>query len=111
GSAENTWRTEFVLTRVGREKKGTKRGPVGNCITNEHTLCFNYDDYSVLYDHKREGMEQSFLVKKKPAGPGILQIALRLEGDLEARLGQGNQLFLYRAGHPQDIQLTYDQLI
>jgi Secretion system C-terminal sorting domain/FG-GAP repeat len=110
GSDKNVWRTQFVLTGWGRGGNVRNSGLVAAINTSDHVVRMDYRDYSVTYDNERPGMEQCFLLPKKPSGTGRLEIVTELKGDLASRLGKDGQLLLYTAGHPDDIKLTYDQL-
>lgn len=110
GSSKDTWQTRFVLEGIGREGKLIRQQLVKAIQTDDHSLQMNYKDYSVLYNNEKAGMEQSFLLRKRPAGNHALRIALELQGDLSARIDNDNALVLSTTGHPNDVKLMYDQL-
>ena len=108
GSDKGVWRTNFTLEGIGRKDR-LHTSPLRHASTTEdYSLQFDHKDYVVTYDNRRPGMEQSFIVKHRPAGHSELQIVLGLQGDLQATMGKGDQLLLYKAGHPQDVKLAYD---
>ncbi|HEY4060882.1 MAG TPA: T9SS type A sorting domain-containing protein [Puia sp.] len=110
GSTKNTWQTRFLLTGIGRNGRLCRQPLLGTSRTGDHSLQYDHKEYAVLYDNEKPGMEQSFLLKERPAGAGPLQIVLGLQGDLDARIGSAGELLLFTAGHPQDLRLVYDQL-
>jgi FG-GAP repeat/Secretion system C-terminal sorting domain len=110
GSTKSVWEAQFLLEGVGR--RGLLQFPAAATPsrTGAHRLDFDYGDYAVLYDNEKPGMEQSFLVKKRPAGEGALHIVLQIGGDLDAKVGADDALLLSARGNPEDTHLVYDQL-
>lgn len=110
GSVRNIWQAQFLLAGIGRE--GRLRHPqlIRASQKGDHLLRMDHGDYAVLYDNEKAGMEQSFLIRKRPAGKSSLQVVLKLESGLDARISGKNTLQLYTAGHPEDVKLVYDQL-
>src|SRR5258708_830272 len=110
GSTKRLWNTRFLLAGIGRKGKMHEQPLFHTSQTGDQTLQYDYRDYAIRYDNRKQGMEQSFIINKRPSGKKELQIAIGLEGDLEARLGDNNQLLLYTAGQPKEVKLVYDQL-
>jgi hypothetical protein len=110
GSAKGIWLTKFVLTGLGRKGNARNSDFVAAISTGDHSVRMDYCDYSITYDNEKPGMEQSFFLRKRPAGTGRLEIVMELKGDLASRIGKDGQLLLYTPGHPEDVKLTYDQL-
>jgi hypothetical protein len=110
GSTKGVWEAQFFLKGVGRQEALGLPGVAKASQTGAHRLNFDYGDYAVLYDNEKPGMEQSFLVRKRPAGDGKLRIVLQIGGDLDARVGAGDALRLSSKGDPGDTRLIYDRL-
>ncbi|MBS1663496.1 MAG: FG-GAP repeat protein, partial [Bacteroidetes bacterium] len=110
GSVNNIWQAQFLMAGIGREGRLRHSQMIKASQQGGHGLRMDHGDYAVLYDNQKAGMEQSFLIRKRPAGNSSLQVVLKLEGGLSARIGEGNALQLYTTGHPEDIKLVYDQL-
>jgi hypothetical protein len=110
GSTKGLWHVSFLFEGIGRKNKIHERPLLHAGQTTDQTLLYDYTDYTVRYDNWRQGMEQTFLINKRPSGKKELRIAIRLEGSLEARVGDKDQLLLYTPGHPEDVKLIYDQL-
>jgi hypothetical protein len=108
GSAKGIWRTHFIIEGIGRKDRLHTSSLLHVTRVGDRTLQYEHRDYVVTYDNRRQGMEQSFIIRKRPDGQNALQIILGLEGDLQAKMGKGDQLLLYRAGNPQDVKLAYD---
>jgi len=110
GSGKNIWQTRWLLTGMGREGQVNKPASAKCSRYYDHFLQFDYGDFAVTYDNEKPGMEQRFILKRRPSGTKPLEIVLDLDGDLEARIGAGNELLFFPAGHPQEVKLAYDQL-
>jgi hypothetical protein len=110
GSTKGVWEAQFLLEGIGRQ--GLLQLPLmaKTTQTSAHGLDFDYGDYAVLYNNEKPGMEQSFLVRKRPTGEGALRIVLKIGGDLDARVGAGDALQLSAKGNQKDTRLVYDQL-
>jgi hypothetical protein len=108
GSEKGIWRTHFIFEGIGRKDK-LHAAPLRQVSQmGDFAVQYDHNDYAITYDNRRQGMEQSFIVTKRPAGHSDLQIALGLGGDLQAKMGKGDQLLLCGGGHPQDVKLAYD---
>jgi hypothetical protein len=110
GSTKGIWNTRFLFSGIGRKGR-IRQMPLSHANQKgDQALQYDYRDYTITYDNRKQGMEQSFLIKKRPSGKKDLQIVIGLDGDLAARTGEDNQLVLYTPGHPSAIKLVYDQL-
>lgn len=109
GSTKGLWKEQFLFAGLGRGLSLRPAGAAHVSRTDEHRLDFDYGSYSVAYDHEKPGMEQAFVVRRRPAGSKPLCIALQLSGDLDAVVA-GDALRLSASGDPQDTRLAYDQL-
>lgn len=110
GSSKGLWQVRFLLSGIGRtEKLHTPAFQQANQL-NDHSIRYDYGTYAITYDNERKGMEQSFLLKERPAGRHSLQVVMDLKGDLAGRIDNQDRLLLYPQGHPQDVALVYDQL-
>lgn len=110
GSDKGLWHVSFLLQGIGRKNKTHESSLLHAGQATDKTLLYDYTDYTIRYDNERQGMEQTFLINKRPSGRKELQISIELEGGLDARTGDKDQLLLYTPGHPEDVKLVYDQL-
>lgn len=108
GSDKGIWRTQFIIEGIGRKDQLHSSPLLRVSRMGDRSLQFEHRDYVVTYDNRRQGMEQSFIIRKRPSGHNELQIVLGLEGDLQARMEKGDQLLLHTAAGPQDVKLAYD---
>ncbi len=107
GSTKGVWEAQFFLTGVGRQELVQLPAAAKASQTGAHKLDFDYGNFAVLYDNEKPGMEQSFLLRKRPSGEGALRIVLQIGGDLDAGVGSGDVLRLSSKG---ETKLMYDQL-
>lgn len=108
GSEKGIWRSNFIFEGIGR-KDQLHVSPLRHVSqSGDLTLQYDHFDYVITYDNRRQGMEQSFIVRKRPAGHSELQIVLGVDGDLQAKMGEGDQLLLFNATGPQQAKLAYD---
>ncbi len=110
GSTKDIWSTRFLFSGIGRKDRIRQMPLFHANQKGDQTLQYDYRDYTITYDNRKEGMEQSFLIRERPSGKKDLQIVIGLDGDLAARTGDDNQLILYTPGHPSAVKLVYDQL-
>ncbi|HVU56326.1 MAG TPA: T9SS type A sorting domain-containing protein [Puia sp.] len=108
-SGAGLWSNRFVIAGMGRNggfHNGTLRSvqQIGDL-----ELHYDYDSYTIDYSNRREGMEQTFLIKQRLRGRHALEIAIDLDGDLQARLSGQDQLLLFK-DDPQNVKLVYDQM-
>lgn len=108
GSEKGIWRTNFIIEGIGRKGRLQVSPLLRVSRIGDRSLQYEHRDYVVTYDNRRQGMEQSFIIRKRPSGQHELQIVLGLEGDLQARMGKGDQLLLHTAAGPRDVKLAYD---
>ncbi|MBN9380070.1 MAG: FG-GAP repeat protein [Chitinophagaceae bacterium] len=108
GSGKGIWRTQFIIEGIGRKDQLHASPLLRVSRMGDRSLQYEHRDYVVTYDNLRQGMEQSFIIRKRPAGHNELQIVLELDGDLQARMEKGDQLLLHTAAGPQDVKLAYD---
>src|ERR1700754_4713691 len=110
GSAKDTWRVQLLVAGIGRKGSISTRHLRKSGLTGDRSLSFDYGDYLLTYNNGNEGMEQQFILNKRPAGKGGLQIEMALGGDLQASIGDKDQLLLCRNGDKRSARLVYDQL-
>ena len=110
GSLKDTWRVQLLVAGVGRRGSVSTRHLRKSGLTGDRSLSFDYGDYVLTYNNGNEGMEQQFILNKRPAGRGGLQIEMALGGDLEASIGDKDQLLFCSTGDTKTIRLVYDQL-
>ena len=110
GSMKGLWNNHFSFAGIGRRGRQNVQPLLHTDQVGNQSVQYTYRDYIVRYDNWKQGMEQSFILNKRPSGKKELQIAINVTGELEAAMGDNNQLLLYTAGHPKDVKLVYDQL-
>jgi|GEM_PF-1669438 len=110
GSLKDTWRVQLLVAGIGRKGNLSTRHLQKSGLTGDRSLSFDYGDYALTYDNGNEGMEQRFILHKRPAGRGGLQIEMALGGDLQAGIGDKDQLLLCSNDDKKTIRLVYDQL-
>ena len=110
GSSKGLWNMKFQIESIGRQGSHPLEPAQSISQTGDKSLQYDYASYAITYDNQKEGMEQRFIIRSKPAGNRDLQIAINLTGSLGARLDGNDRLLLYTTGHPEDIRLAYDQL-
>ncbi|HTI91779.1 MAG TPA: T9SS type A sorting domain-containing protein [Puia sp.] len=110
GSVKDTWRVQLLVAGIGRKSSVGVRHLRKSGPTGDRSLSFDYGDYMLTYNNGNEGMEQRFILNKRPAGNGGLQIEMAVGGDLQAAIGDKDQLLLCRTGDKRSARLVYDQL-
>lgn len=110
GSDKDTWRVQVLVAGIGRKGSAPTDRLKTSIKTGDRSLRFDYGRYALTYNNSEEGMEQRFIVYKRPAGKGGLEIEMSLTGDLQASIGGKDQLLFCKTGDAAPIKLVYDQL-
>ncbi len=110
GSVKDTWRVQLLVAGIGRKGSIATSPLKTSRATGDRSLRFDYGNYALTYNNGSQGMEQRFILNKRPAGKGGLQIEMALTGDLQARVDENDKLLLYKTGDPRAVRLVYDQL-
>ncbi len=88
------------LAGVGREATLERQAAVAP-VARVNRVLYRYGSVTQAYSAGPYGIEQSFVVRRRPAGTGPLVIALRVGGSLPARLAGGQVLFDSGAGRAE----------
>jgi hypothetical protein len=108
GSTKGLWKEQFLFAGIGRGQQLRQVGAAAISRPDDHRIGFDYGGYSLVYDHEKQGMEQSFVIYRRPSGSKPLSIALQLAGDLAASVK--DDALRLSAGNAPDTRLVYDQL-
>lgn len=105
GAKDNRWKTSLKLLKFGRGEN-LKTVAAGNWQAKESRAENRRDSITEWYENKRSGLEHGFTIAEKPeavAGAAQpLQVAMKIGGNLRARLDEtrqalslGNQVLQY----------------
>jgi len=101
---ENAWSAELRLRSVGRGAADARASEgafstARDRTTNGNRMVVSHDGVDIEYVNSRDGMRQNFVVRRKPAGTGLLTVALRCLGTLKPVLKNARDvLFVNRNG-------------
>ncbi|MBK8497375.1 MAG: FG-GAP repeat protein [Flavobacteriales bacterium] len=93
-----SWSMRFNVIGLGRAGMITAPWSSATVSHAPRDLRFHGGALTVQYLHGAEGMRQNFLVGQRPAGEGLLELKLALEGEMNVRIGGTSASFMDAQG-------------
>ncbi|HEX7845532.1 MAG TPA: integrin alpha, partial [Chitinophagaceae bacterium] len=110
GPGVPSWSINFTIAGAGRGKTNSLLPSGFGLVKKKKAISYTSAAMDVEYVNSEAGLRQNFIIHQQPNGQGLLQVKLRYETGLSARINTQNDLVFHTKGDAKDIRLIYEDL-